>query len=318
MLEACIINHQNIDKIKNIYLDFKEKSGDFYKFELEPIDFTEFKRTVESGLLKGIALFEGDVVLGVLLYTLDISEALELNIIHTLMPNNFEHKEFLLTKLLEVEGNNPDYTVISYPMLGSQCDFSQNILKYNFSLVEEVVLKFDFSDCKPAEISLEPDYSIISWNNRYFDESAKIVHEEFKTSSDSLFETRFLTLEKTKEIIKNIVSEVYGDFLEDVTSVLLHKNIPVGIAFSNLTLPEKANIPLIAIKKEYQGKGFGKMLLNSVIRKLSDKIAAKSLIVQELNVTTSVDNVAVKMYKSLGFEEEYRYFHAYKPNKNRQ
>ena len=42
-------------------------------------------------------------------------------------------------------------------------------------------------------------------------------------------------MEGTTDIINKVVENVYGEFLPDVTSVLLYKDAPIGFAFANVT-----------------------------------------------------------------------------------
>ena len=63
-------------------------------------------------------------------------------------------------------------------------------------------------------------------------------------------------MEGTEDIIDKIIENIYGDFLPEATSVLLYLEKPVGFAFANVTGGKITNIPLVAINKEYRGKGF--------------------------------------------------------------
>ena len=65
-----------------VYNDFKKNATTDYNFELAPLEYEPFIKSVEDGLLNCLILFEDDIPTGFLVYTTIISESLELNIIH--------------------------------------------------------------------------------------------------------------------------------------------------------------------------------------------------------------------------------------------
>ena len=79
------------------------------------------------------------------------------------------------------------------------------------------------------------DYKIVSYDDSYRDDAVRIIHESFKDTQDAIYDTRFLSMEGTTDIINKVVENVYGEFLPDVTSVLLYKDAPIGFAFANVT-----------------------------------------------------------------------------------
>ena len=122
-----------------------------------------------------------------------------------------------------------------------------------------------------------------------------------------------LDLHPTVMIIDDKWQEKYGTFLPDCTSVLLYKNEPVGICFANITAGRIANIPLIGMKKEHCGKGLGEAMLHTTLTKLISKHLNH---LSEVNASTETDNYpALKMYRRLGFKEDYYYPQAYRPVK---
>ena len=84
------------DEQKNIFMglynDFKTKAYSEYKFELEPLDYDDFTASVNEGLIKCLILFEDSIPTAFMVYTTEISEALELNIIHCIGDENRNSK----------------------------------------------------------------------------------------------------------------------------------------------------------------------------------------------------------------------------------
>ena len=84
MYNTRILTASNYDKLRNLYEDFKNKAKTEYNFELEPLDYDGFLEAIDKDLIKCvIAQDEEENIVGFLVYTTAISEAIELNIIHT-------------------------------------------------------------------------------------------------------------------------------------------------------------------------------------------------------------------------------------------
>ena len=169
-----------------------------------------------------------------------------------------------------------------------------------------------------AEIpELPEDYKVIEWDNKYFDDAVEVVQEGFETSADALFDPRFKTIEGTKDIISKIVENIYAEFLPEATSIILYKDEPVGFCFMNLTGGSIANIPIVSIKKDFQGKGLSKHLLKKSVEKLIEWADNGEKPIVEVNTTTETNNFqALKMYRNIGFKEDYNYPQSYLPLKN--
>jgi GNAT superfamily N-acetyltransferase len=157
---------------------------------------------------------------------------------------------------------------------------------------------------------------IAPWKDEYKKDAVKVIHANFKDTSDALFDTRFRSLEGTEDIIDKIVNNVYGEFLPEATSVLLHLEKPVGFVFTNVTGGRIANIPLVALNKEFRGKGYSGNLLKQSLGVIRNWVQAGSRNFSEINVTTETDNYgALKMYRNVGFKEDFSYIQAYMPVK---
>ena len=63
---------------KGVYNDFKNKAYSEYKFELEPLEYEDFCLSVEQGLINCLVLLEEEIPTAFMVYTTEISEAVEL------------------------------------------------------------------------------------------------------------------------------------------------------------------------------------------------------------------------------------------------
>ena len=311
----------NISKIfAGVYNDFKAKAVSEYKFELEPLSYEEFIDAVEKKYMQCIVLKENDIPTAFLVYTTSISEAVELNLIHCLGTEDEIIKvKLLIEKFLELTEEERRNKVVSYPMIGHQSVFTAEIAKFGFKYIGQAVLRFMLGNAS-SERTLEnmkltprPDgYKIVSYDDSFREDAIRVIHESFQDTQDALFDTRFKSMEGTEDILNKIVENVYGEFLPDVTSVLLYKDSPVGFAFANVTGGDIANIPLVAIEKEHRGHGFSEHLLNRSIKTIVDWTKLGRRVFSEVNVTTETNNYkALKMYRKIGFREDFCYPQAY-------
>ena len=318
--EVELLNINTFKIFKGIYNDFKSKAINEYKFELEPLEYEEFIDAVEKDYLKCIVLKENLIPTAFLVYTTSISESIELNIIHCLGTEDETAKyKALVEKFLQLTEQERLSKIVTYPMLGHQSVFTGDLARYGFKFIGLAVLRFLMGNASSERIlenmklQEKPDnYKIVSYDDIYREEAIRIIHESFKDSQDALFDSRYKSIEGTTDIINKIVENIYGEFLPEATSVLLNNNKPCGFVFANVTGGKIANIPLVAIEKEHRGQGFSEHLLNRTIKTIVDwtKLGKRDFL--EVNVTTETNNYkALKMYRKIGFKEDYCYPQAY-------
>lgn len=305
-----------------VYGDFRVAAVEEYKFELDPLSYEEFIQSVQKGLINCIVLLENHIPTAFLVYTTVISEAVELNIIHCLGDEDLiQKRKILLEKFLEETEELRKEKIVCYPMLGSQADFTGDIAHYGFKFVGLAVLRFMMQNSNSESIlnnmklsEKEDCYELTEWSNDYMFEALTIIQKAFEDTSDALFDPRFKSLEGTKDILEKIIYNVYGDFLPEATSVLLYNGKPVGFCLVNLTGKKIANIPLVAIAQEHRGKGLSKHMLKKSVQTLLEWAKTEALPILEVNTCTETNNFqALKMYRHVGFKEDYSYPQSYLP-----
>lgn len=322
--EARLLTPNDYKGFATIYNDFRNRAVDEYMFELEPLGFEDFADAVEKKLIECLVLFDNTIPVAFLVYTTAISEAIELNIIHSFkMENMVERGMYLIKKFLELTKSERFDKIVCYPMLGEQKNLIGDIARYGFKFVGIAVLRFMIAGTNSREIlkitqlsELDKDYKLVDWQSKYFEDAVEVVQEGFETSADALFDPRFKTIDGTRDIIAKIVDNIYAEFLPEATTVMLYNNIPVGFCFMNLTGGRIANIPIVAIRKEHQGKGLSKHMLKKSVEKLIEWADNGEKPITEVNTTTETNNFqALKMYRHLGFKEDYNYPQSYLPVK---
>ena len=305
---------------KGVYNDFKSKAVSDYKFELEPLPYEEFIDAVEQDYMKCLVLKENKIPTAFLVYTTSISESVELNIVHCLGNEDESTKrKLLIEKFLELTEADREAKVVSYPMIGHQSVFTAEISKFDFKFIGLAVLRFIVGNQSSERIlnslqlpELPSMYRVTGYSDEYRHDAIRIIHDSFKDSQDAVYDTRYKSVEGVTDIINKITENIYGEFLPEATSVLLYNNKPCGFAFSNVTGGKISNIPLVAIEKNHRGKGFSAVLLSRTIKTVLGWIQNGQRDFSEINVTTETNNYkALKMYRKVGFKEDYCYPQAY-------
>ena len=318
--ETSLLSEKDYNLFKGVYNDFKQKAICEYKFELEPLEYEEFISAVERGLLKCIILKENDIPTAFLVYATAISESIELNLIHSLGTEDRTTKQkLLLEEFLQQTANERKNQVVSYPMLGNQSVFTAEFSKYGFKFVGLAVLRFLMGSASSERIlenmkmkEKPEEFKIVGYSAQYREDAVRVIHESFRDTQDALYDTRYKSLNGTRDVINKIVENIYGEFLPEATSVLLCNDKPCGFSFANVTGGKIANIPLVAVDNAYRGQGLSEYLLNRTVKTIVDwtKIGEREF--SEINVTTETSNYrALKMYRKVGFREDYCYPQAY-------
>jgi len=324
MYETRLLSEDDFRTFKTLYEDFKVRALADYKFELEPLPYEDFVDAIKQNYINCIVLYESGIPVAFLIYTTVVSEAIELNIIHSLkMENKAERSAVLTKKFLDFTKVARRNKVVCYPMLGAQTDLISEMAILGFKFVGIAVLRFMTTGTNSREIlqltklsELDRRFKVVPWSNNYTQDAVKVVNEAFKESADALFDPRFKSIEGTADIIHKIVENIYAEFLPESTSVLLYDDKPVGFCFMNLTAGKIANIPLVAILKQYQGLGLSKHMLKSSLQTVLRWVDAGVRPITEVNTNTETNNfAALKMYRHLGFKEDYSYPQAYLPVK---
>ena len=323
--DARLITKDDYIGFESIYNDFQECAMEEYKFELPPVDYKDFINAVEKDLIKCIVLFEDSIPSAFLIYTTSISEAVELNIIHSYkMENIGERSRYLIKEFMRETQNVRRDKVVCYPMLGSQKGLIDEIAQFGFKFIGIVVLRFMMFGTSSRDIMksvefkpLEDGYKLVEWKDEYYGYAVDIIREAFDNSADALFDPRFKSDKGVRDILTKVTENVYAEFLPHASTVLLYDDEPVGICFMNLTGGSIANIPLFGIKRAHQGKGLSKYLLKKSVGKLIEMADKGERPITEVNTTTETNNFkALNMYRNIGFKEDYNYPQSYLPIKN--
>ena len=307
---------------RGLYNDFVSKSLTDYHFELPPLAYDEFVEAVSKDVIKCVVLLENSFPTAFMVYVVPDYESVELNLIHCLGDEDLiEKRNYLMKFFIENTETERKDAVVCYPMLGSQSDYTPDITHFDFKLIGLIVLRFLINDSASLSIlkeinpkKLASEYKLVAWDKKYMQDAISVIHQTFQNTSDALFDNRFQSVDGVTDIIDKLTNSVYGEFLEDETTVLLYNNKPVGFAMANVTGNNIANIPLVGLLEEHRGTGLSVLMLKRVMDSILKLVKSKKREFIEVNVTTETDNFgALRMYRTAGFKEDYSYTQAYLP-----
>ena len=143
MYQTQVLDEKYFKIFGGVYNDFRNKCRQDYKFELDPLEYSDFIEYFTKGLLSCILLLEDDIPTGFLAYSAAMEDAIELYVIHCLGSENIlEKKNCLMEKFLEVTAQKRKKALVSYPMLGVQATYKDIAAKYGFKFVDLAVVGF--------------------------------------------------------------------------------------------------------------------------------------------------------------------------------
>ena len=153
LYEAKPLEEQDYKSFAAVYNDFRNRAVLEYKFELEPLDYAGFIDALEKELINCIVLFENNIPTAFLVYTTMISEAVELNIIHSFkMENIMTRSKYLIEEFLRETREERKEKIVCYPMLGSQKTLIGEIARFGFKFVGIAVLRFMMAGTNSRDI----------------------------------------------------------------------------------------------------------------------------------------------------------------------
>ncbi len=149
---------------------------------------------------------------------------------------------------------------------------------------------------------LDPDlpdgYSFDTWNENLTNTGIEIIIEAHTGSVDNMIFSFFRNQTTMMAFMENLESHRWGKFKPSNTSILKHKDEPIGVCFMTVLNQGNGYIPDFALKKDYKGKGLGeKLFIRSLKWFLGKEQKSKAI---DLDVTKK-NAKALNIYKKTGF-----------------
>ncbi|HEY9687431.1 MAG TPA: GNAT family N-acetyltransferase [Coleofasciculaceae cyanobacterium] len=324
MIKAHRITRENVERVQSIYNRFSEKAISHYRWSHEPISFDALRISIASGQLRGYWVEDtaSPEPLGIMLYCLEDHRAIEINVIYSESEDRKTVLDRLMRRFIEDVRETEGWDVVSFAMLGEQDVFIRTLTWYGFKPVGQAILQYDMLDTISIQIlkqqQLDPlpaGYRIDSWKPEYAGETAQNIYEAFKDATDAHWDPRFRSLLGARRVVAMITGDMMGRHIPACTTVVLKGDVPVGFCFLVQSGPVEGNIPLIGVHPSQKGKGLGNHLLKATLEHCIDEMLAARIAMISVNTTMDTDNIpALRMYRRMGFRDEYNYPHAYLPH----
>ena len=336
-LVATPISPLTVSSLERLYHQFLLEAKEDYGWSEGAIPFELLVEVLASGNLHAIALEDtsqtdaGLSVVGFMLYRIEPHNAIEINLVY--LEEGIAQKtavDKLFGYAITYWQTVPDWEVISYAMLGKQTMLIKTLTWYGFKPVGQCVMNLDLTDPlimtllvkqKQERLFVLPEgLHFVQWQPSFVAPIAQLIYEAFHTKSDACWDPRFRSAEGAVTVIDLITSGRIGDFYPQQTWILATTPTPTQqedfVGFSFLVQADllTGNIPLIGLKKDdaYRNKGLGKGLLQHAVFSVVDGILNGELPMLNVHATVDTDNSqAVKMYRSVYFQETSDYAHAY-------
>lgn len=327
MIKAHRLTPENLEKISGIYEEFRGVAQAQYRWAHEPVPFDQLKQAFSTGFIRGYVVEDTarPDPLAFMLCVLEEHRAIEINAFYIRQeagedePARKTVTDRVMRAFIADNKDQQGIDVVSFPMLGEQEKLVRVLPWYGFKPVGQAIVKFNIMDSISLQIMKQqqlPDlpegYRLDHWRPEYAGGVANAVFEAFEKATDSLWDPRFRTLLGAKKVVGMIDQGMMGAHIPACTSVLLKNNDPVGFCFLVQASMQEGNIPLIGVKPSEKGKGLGNHLLKHSLEAVVEEILAGRIGMLEVSATHDTDNIAaIKMYRRMGFREEYNYPHGY-------
>ncbi len=126
--------------------------------------------------------------------------------------------KLLIEKFLSLTKIERQNKVVSYPMLGHQSTYTADITRLGFKFIGLAILRFIMGNASSERIleslkfdELPDGYRIASYEDTYREDAIRVIHEAFKDTQDALYDTRYKSIDGTRDIINKVVDSIYGE-----------------------------------------------------------------------------------------------------------
>ncbi len=162
-------------------------------------------------------------------------------------------------------------------------------------------------DLKEAAPPAGFEFGLTPWKSAFFMQAAETVFDSYQGAFDQALCRDYQSLRGCIRFLRNLIeSPGCGQFNPEASLLALdRKGRVAAVLVASQIGPGKAMIPQISVRRAYQGRGLGSLMLKRCFRiAAATQLDSVSLSVSESN------SRACQLYRRLGFEDV-KLFHAY-------
>jgi ribosomal protein S18 acetylase RimI-like enzyme len=184
---------------------------------------------------------------------------------------------------------------------------------YRFDLFLRRFMLVQLGDAHPSRASagneaagaskqgtLPQGFRMEAWERKHDRAAAELLFHGYRDHVDTQLNSQYGSLPGALHLIENIVvHQGCGEFLPRESRVLIHERSQklAGLLALTAVRPSTAHIPQIAVAREFQGMGLGRVMLEAALQNLPPRGY------REVSLTVTDSNAgAVRLYERLGFE----------------
>lgn len=280
---------KEIVNIKSIYeLLLKSENVDSTEFPIKSPILDRINNHLKLNKAKCLAIFENNKPIA-FLYGLFFNKNNGFMVNDYYVGKAINNDLFLnvfITSITELIKTNKCKYFRMFPKEEFDKSIASQFLKNEFYLEKRLTMEYDLTHYK-RKCNIKKKDSIFYNINDHLTEYEFVENNSFKNSLDSI-----LFPETTESRIIE-----YNDTIDPKYSpyIMVNKNI-IGVSSVSKS-GNKVEIESIAVLKNYQGDGYGKLLMSEILNNsYNNGVKSISLTVTEKN------KIAVNLYKKLGFE----------------
>lgn len=152
----------------------------------------------------------------------------------------------------------------------------------------------------------ETGLRVVPWEDRFFTSVAEVVYDSYRGSPDSELCLDYQSPEGCVRFLRNLVDNPgCGTFTGEISYVVLDDSGQLcAVLLTSRIGPETGMIPQLSVRRAFQGKGLGTLLLNTYLQE------AKKQGLKRVTLSVSHRNRAYQLYRRLGFKRT-KDFHAF-------
>ena len=183
---------------------------------------------------------------------------------------------------------------------------SNRFIELGFRKIDRAYMTVDREPIENLKNPLLPeDIELEVYEDSQIDELAQLMFKGNNNHIDQIvFPNFFGSVEACKDLIANIVKNVYGEYREPYSWLLKENGKLIGACLMTIRKNGEAGyIPDIVVDPDYQGRGLGKaMLIHSM-----KEILKGEPDISRVDLDVTLENKARFLYESIGYEKGSEY-----------
>jgi ribosomal protein S18 acetylase RimI-like enzyme len=211
-----------------------------------------------------------------------------------------EVARLLLREILTTLRHTPHVDRVEAQLMPSGTDLDQVLAGENFRLYHRQFMLLALGGEKSDGIRPVAGLHLEPWSDRWMAPASRLIRLAYENHVDGEINDQYRSEAGANRFLRNIVFlRGCGEFLSQASFVLSdpRSEIPIGIVLTSTVAPAVAHTTQICVLPGYQGRGYGRRLLEASIDALNRAhFTGLSLTV------TSANRRAVMLYERMGFK----------------